>query len=436
MHTFSIMFFSLRGQSVLEIKGDEVQINNFILEFISIFSHSIDEDTFKIEISSLQENTEALRSGISDLVNRYKSSLPVINRLNTFIKRLDDGEYFYILPNVKKLSDSQTISINNELLSHIDKSVDLDSLQKSYKDIFQCVFDNYEMTSISTERKIKIGEGLKANRVCRFCKKTIATGATFKKEAHAISESLGNKTIILNEECDACNEYFSQNVENNIFTYLKILVSFFGIKNKNNKISKIKGKNFEYINTGDNNIVLKFFEEDDEATKELPASIPLKLYEKINKQSFYKALCKFALSIIDSKNISQFDETIEWIRTGKVHERLPKIATLASYNFFDKHPRMVVYIRKNDNQQLPFCVGEFHFTFLTFVFIIPTFSSREDMFHDESKYEVFWNCFKHFKIIKDWKFEDYSDHYKREIVFNMNFLHNDITRHVSRFDMS
>jgi hypothetical protein len=422
------MFFSLKGQSVMEFQGEEVQLNSLILEFISIFAHNIDEEIFKIEISSLQNNTEGLRLGIGDFVNKYKSAVPEINKLNTFIKKLDDGEYFYILPNVKKLSDKQTVSISNELLSHIDSSVDFASLQKSYINIFQCVFDNYEMTSVSTERKIKIGERVKANRVCRFCKNTIATGATFKQEAHAISESLGNKTIILNEECDTCNAYFSQNVENNIFTYLKIFTTFFGVKNKSNNISKIKGKNFEYENTGDKNIILKFFDEDNADLSQPPVNIPLKFYDKINKQSFYKALCKFALSIIDSKNISHFDETTKWIRTDKYYEKLPKIATLASYSFFDKHPRMIVYIRKTDNQHLPFCVGEFHFTFLTFVFIVPTFSSCEDTFNNDKEYEVFWNCFKHFKEIKDWNLEDYSDHYTREIVFNMNFKQNDITK--------
>jgi hypothetical protein len=293
-------------------------------------------------------------------------------------------------------------------------------LEKSYADIFQCVFDNYEITSFSTERKIKIGEGIKANRVCRFCKNTIFTGATFNQEAHAISESLGNKTIILNEECDDCNAYFSQSVEDNIFTYLKLFTTFFGIKNKSNKISKIKGKNFEYINTGNNNIALKFFDEDNSSLSEPPVKIPLKFYDKINKQSFYKALCKFALSTISSKDVSHFDETTKWIRTDKCYEKLPKIATLASYNFFDKHPRMIVYIRKSNNKHLPFCVGEFHFTFLTFVFIVPTFSSCEDAFLDDSEYDVFWNCFKHFKGVKDWTFEDYSDHYTREVIFKLN----------------
>ncbi|MEX6156050.1 HNH endonuclease [Providencia hangzhouensis] len=36
---------------------------------------------------------------------------------------------------------------------------------------------------------------------------------SFNKEAHAISEALGNKSIILNEECDNCNEFFDKNIE-------------------------------------------------------------------------------------------------------------------------------------------------------------------------------------------------------------------------------
>ena len=173
--------------------------------------------------------------------------------------------------------------------------------------------------------------------------------------------------------------------------------------------------------------MLKFFDGDNSNLSKPPIKVPLKFYDKINKQSFYKALCKFALSTISSKYMPHFSETTNWIRTDKTYEKLPKIATLASYNFFDKQPRMVVYVRKNNNKHLPFCVGEFHFTFLTFVFIVPTFSSCEDSFCDVEEYDVFWNCFKHFKEVKGWAFEDYSDHQNREVIFNLNLKQNDIT---------
>jgi len=113
MHNFVIMFFSLKGQSVMEFQGEEEQLNSLILEFISIFSHHIDEDSFKIEISSLQKKTDSLRLAVEGFVDKYKSVVPPINKLNTFINKLDDGEFFYILPNVKKLDDRQLISISN-----------------------------------------------------------------------------------------------------------------------------------------------------------------------------------------------------------------------------------------------------------------------------------------------------------------------------------
>lgn len=75
--------------------------------------------------------------------------------------------------------------------------MNLEKLQAKYKETFECIFLNYEMKSVSKDKKIKIGEGLKEKRICRFCggvkgdkKKT-----TFKQEAHAISEALGNKKL-------------------------------------------------------------------------------------------------------------------------------------------------------------------------------------------------------------------------------------------------
>ncbi|ECY4002163.1 hypothetical protein AU801_24325, partial [Salmonella enterica subsp. enterica serovar Typhimurium] len=98
-------------------------------------------------------------------------------------------------------------------------------------------------------------------------------------------------------------------------------------KNKDNKVSKIKGKNFsfEYINkTIDGHdrhvdFVLAHTPTDPEPCNsdlEPPKNVDLHFHQKIRKQNIYKSLVKFALSVInDRKDLYEFNETIEWIRS-------------------------------------------------------------------------------------------------------------------------
>ena len=422
MTEFSIMLFSLKANPILEFKSNEM-IDDVIMEFINIFECTVNSEIFQIQIKSLQQNTSELKNNINIFIDKYKSTAPTINKLNSFLNKLDKNEYFYLLPNVKKLSNEQIISISNELLSHNDTSINLENLQSQYQEIFKCIFLNYEIKAISSDKKIKIGEGLKEKRICRFCGgvKGDDRKTTYTQEAHAISESLGNKTIILNEECDACNAYFSKTIENDILTYLKLHTTFFGIKNKRNNISKIKGKNFEYINTGDRNIILKYFSDDiPNDNKEPNSNIILKFHDKIISQNIYKALVKFALSVIETKELEKFSSTINWIREDRFYDDLPKIAILSSYQFFDKQPNIIVYLKKTQDGNLPYAVGEFHFTFMTFVFIIPTFSESENNFFLEENYKIFWDCFKHYKDSNNWSYQDFSNYKKKEVHFNMN----------------
>jgi hypothetical protein len=46
-----------------------------------------------------------------------------------------------------------------------------------------------------------------------FCGE-ISPEVTFKLEAHALPEALGNKSLTTTHECDACNQGFGRGIEN------------------------------------------------------------------------------------------------------------------------------------------------------------------------------------------------------------------------------
>ena len=291
---------------------------------------------------------------------------------------------------------------------------------KQFEELFGELFDNYSVGAFGQKRVI-IGERDKTKRVCRFCNNT-SNPLTFESEAHAISEGLGNKTIILNEECDACNDRFSMTIEPDIIQYLSLFRTIFDVKGKGGS-KKFKGENFELSN--DENVEIKFYSIDDRPDEfSMPYTLKLETKDKLSVQNIYRTLCKYYLSVIDSSQLDYFKETIKWINGELSIEKLPKIGELISYHGFTKQPKLVTYLRINDNNEIPYAVGEFYFTCKIFVFIVPLCSKDSHDFVDNDKFDSYWRAFQHLDKTKGWVFMDYSNDTKRILKMNLNFQQN------------
>src|SRR5271156_6826188 len=59
----------------------------------------------------------------------------------------------------------------------------------------------------------KIFLGDKEKRKCRFCGETTPK-VSFRKQAHALPECIGNKSLFTYYECDTCNKGFGDGCEN------------------------------------------------------------------------------------------------------------------------------------------------------------------------------------------------------------------------------
>jgi len=429
MNKISISFMTLKTPITMEINISSNNVLNFIYELFSKFSHEIDPNNASILLSPLQKNTLEIRQSVNLLVKKYSKDIPSINNLNSLLKEMDNDEYFYMIVDSKKYSTEEKYKLYAHLKSLNIKGYDFNQEINETSKIFKDVWGNYN-TIIKSDKynlKDRIGERERKKRVCHFCKKTFETGATFKKEAHAISEALGNKNIILNEECDECNEYFGKTIESSLITYLDLYRVFFGILNKDNKIPTIKGKNFEFRNNGKKEAELFLYNENKNGHKLKfpPDKVLLKFNQKIVKQDIYKALVKYAISVIDSLDIKIFNKTIEWIRTpGFYKESLPKIGHLVSYRMFSEKPSLTVYLRKNDDKTLPYAVGHFNFTCFIYVFIIPLFKDEKIDFINEEEFNHFWTTFKCYDDVKEFKFEYFNDPIERDVQFEIKFKQN------------
>ena len=416
MKEIRITFLALSRTVEMEIKSEN-DISPILSDLLMAFVKKIDYENLKINIDSLQQNTEEFRAKINSVIQKYKTFEPKIQQINTYFKDLKDNEYFFIFPN-DTIHKQQSFHLFN-YLSALQKGEDFEKMTKEMDDLFGVLMDSYEIFAFDANRKnnIKIGESDKSKRVCRYCNKK-SPEVSFKKVAHSISEALGNKKIITNDECDACNEKFGEGIENDLILYLNLYRVFFRIRGKNG-ISKLKGKNFEIKN--EETIKIDILSDEEIAVSDCnDFQVRLKTTEKITTQNIYKTLSKYALGVIDRTQIVNFKDTIEWINGKRNIDNLPKVAILSSYDLFSTHPKLSVYLRKSEDNKLPYAVAEFRFTYLTFVYIIPNSNKDTTDFTQDDNFEYFWSFFKHYSSIQNWSFQKMNDNTVRPFVMNLN----------------
>jgi len=254
---------------------------------------------------------------------------------------------------------------------------------------FKPVFENYVMQTFDKSSKTRIGEPDKMKRTCRFCSGKMPE-VTFRKKAHSISESFGNKVIICNEECDACNEKFGRTIEQDFSKYFEVYRVLYEIEGKNG-IPKIKGKNFEFT-LEENEFVLNYQKEGN------GDEIILESYGTVCPQNVYKSLCKFFLGIIEREYLETFNKTIQWINSKFFTTEIPMLIMGQNENLYTPHPKISYYLSRTYNQDLPVATCELRTKDLVFIYIIPTFDGIETF-----KYNEYYKLFKHYNKVSNWK---------------------------------
>lgn len=420
MENFRIQLFSTSQLGGILDIGYTAEQSEIVTDLLFLFNAEFDVKNQTIGMDYKHQYSEEFQERLAGFVHKYKSVIPQIQGLTTKFKSLKSDEWFFTLPPIE-LNTKQKLELEKELNQL--NGLESEFTDTDFESLFSGVLDNYEIVTFDLDKtkKIKIGEGLKNKRTCRFCNLQ-SPGVSFKKEAHAISEALGNKKLVLNEECDSCNEYFDEYVERDFVFYHDLARTMFGVKNKENKTPKMKGKNFEFFKDEDKNLNIAVISNNENETRqEPPKSVSFNTGNKIRIQNLYKALCKFALSVMDKEFLGYFADTIEWIRGKKDVELLPRVAVLNSYHFFTERPEINLYFRNNDNYELPFTVVEFRFTYYMYIFIIPLSSKDKCHFLNESEYEQFLNCFSHIRAKGDFRFLDFSQNIERELKYTINF---------------
>ena len=422
MDKLSLYVAALKTTFLLELKpfnNDTVLIYN---QLISTFTAS------NKQINIEQRMTETLRTGIHTFCEKYRKRLPRLNQFEKIFTKIENGEIFCIFPE-QPLSTKDIVSIYTYLTAS-NQAESSDEVEKIFHDIDQqteeiCgwILANYEIEFIIPieTKRFYVGEPQKSKRVCRFCNRSKKDGVTFQSTAHAIPEALGNKYIILYDECDTCNKKFADTIEQEFIHYLEVFRVFWGIKGKEG-LPQIQYENASLKHT-DKGTLIHLSEPGNEPHK-LPCQIQLISTYEVATVNIYKTLCRMALSVISSKHLKYFQNTINWLNDSEKPSscNFPKVAMRVEHSMNVEHPGFCLYIRNNENKNIPHVIAEFRFKTLVYIFIIPYSELDDKMFSDDEQFKQFWKTFKPGYLSQGWLFESFSSYERKRYVFTLNLI--------------
>lgn len=313
---------------------------------------------------------DLMKKTVDDFANTFgsKSNKQPFEFRKFMNAHLTENEPFYMFRMDDYLGDVSQIQIAHAVyqLEAIKEGKNVDEIWNRVKGNVEALLCDYEIRTLGKEI-YKVGSETD-DRVCRFCGRTKATGATFDHKSHAISEALGNKKLLCNEECDDCNKRLASIEDSLSVAYLEIRRSLCEIKGKNG-VNSVTGQNF-IKDAKTHQIVIK--EKPNIEDKSDKILIRLEGKEVFTFQNLYKALTKVVIDLVDTEEVGHFRNTIDWINGKLAATEFPPIKQMYCDTIFAQ-PIIEIFIRrnKNDINKGPYCFANLFVCDMAFQFVMP-----------------------------------------------------------------
>lgn len=384
--------------------------------FSNLFESNDRKEIFKVQVANKEFKS---RLKIFDEVSKSnKKSLAI----KSVLENIPENSKFIVVAG--KIDDAILL---NDIQQEVTKLNGIANTPTNWNNTKKQIASLYytQIFNGNTKQRKYIGETILPNRVCRFCGNKVPV-ISFKHVSHAISESLGNKSIICREECDNCNERFSRTIEPDIANMLSPLLTIYSIHGKKG-IRTTKGKNFKLSldesnkNSDDNDGTIKL-----QLNQEIPDNIEEILKNQLSldtsplkyiPQNVYKCLCKYVVSVINERYLPDFKKTIDWINSTTKYCKLPLIA-IGNWQIKTNAPYMIVSIRKTNNYNYPYCYALFIIANMAFAFIVPFTSKDKYQFITAAKYAFFQEMIQSWHKEFKWSFNKLSSSKKTYTRFD------------------
>ncbi|OZQ71088.1 MULTISPECIES: HNH endonuclease [Paenibacillus] len=262
---------------------------------------------------------------------------------------------------------------------------------------------HYRTEYFLLDHKMILGD--KDNRVCRFCGLP-STQVKFKKDAHAVPELLGNKHVLTYYECDICNQFFGDNLENNLGNYsaplrtLSLIRGKKGIPAYNKKGIDIRAKELMVqIKVDPDSSLIEY---DEDAGKITPTLVK----EPYIPMAVYKAYVKMALTMMNESDFKDFPMTLVWIKETNHVLKRPKVKLYAYTKFVEglhvfPSPEVYLLFRRSDAPSfLPYawmvlCTGN------QVIQIMIPYSDKDEGFKNYLEQENTWRFIPHPELLRE-----------------------------------
>lgn len=404
---------------VISDKSEDNALFDYLIKQIKLALCGEVIDDGKVLYLPLQKNhiynIETLKQHIAK--SSPNLNLPKFNAIIAWLEKIGEGKFFGVCFN--REPPIEEVFAIHATIGELNGGEKMEVAMSEINNIAGDMFSNYDVKASDPNNRVLYGEEPFGSKVCRYCHLSESV-VTFHKVAHTISEGLGNKFTITYNECDRCNEYFGKTCEPDFIAYLDILRPFFHVKGKDGEVKKVEGKNFIVQNDAiDENLLKIQIKQKSNPFNETEGSFKFELEhsKKIIPLNIYKALVKFAYGIIPNNYLEKFTFTADWLLGKKVIEKLP-LVMLSQGKTYIKHPRVMIYIRKNERTDLPFAIGEFRVMNNIFVYIIPT--EVNNSFRDKQEWEVLIKqIFRYYGAI-NWWYKDFSSVTPQQMNFHLN----------------
>lgn len=340
------------------------------------------------------------------------------------------NDYFESLTNIKSNFFLEVFKcLHGNLNKHADFSKALEESINQANELmkpFGNLFNNYDM--VTNKTKEKVGKSNKNERVCRFCGRTIKTGAKFTNKAHIIPEAFGNKNFICYEECDECNHYFGNKIEPYLIQLYDMQRMFFEVNSKKPSLTfkypngitvtnNPKYKNYSNTNSIPNtNFDIIINKSSQTFTLNNP-TIRME-HNEIIFQNAYKSIIKMALNFIPEKYLEYFKNTKQWLLNSNSKCNLPKVFIINKISQLEAS--ITLFIRTSENVNLPFLLVLFSYGNKSYLAIAPYCSKDTKLFLNDEDFEIIKNEFKFF-LSDNYQLVDFSSIEPQKLYTNLNF---------------
>ncbi|MBZ0181793.1 MAG: hypothetical protein K8F60_05000 [Melioribacteraceae bacterium] len=218
-------------------------------------------------------------------------------------------------------------------------------------------FENYKLIiKISTAEDKHPGIiGNKNPRNCRFYNHK-DNPTTFKKDAHVVPEGIGNRRLLSYHECDYCNEYFGNSIEDDFNKYFGPYRTLHQIKGKKGTPTyqpKKGGDRIEF--DAETNSLLASLNFDNIEINENEKTLKLRTVTQPFKYiNVYKCLLKIALTIIPEEELQYLEDSLKFLTDEYKYDELFPVNITNTGDRGIEHIELYIFKRKVDDCKTPY----------------------------------------------------------------------------------